>query len=503
MAIIIVFLVGVISLAVWWVHQNFSYWKRRGIPHDPPNIPKGNTSELMKTRQIADLFRETYCKYKGKTDGPFVGFYLYLKKSAIVTDIDFVKTVLIREFDKFHDRGLFHNEKDDPLTNHLVAIEGQKWRQLRQKMTPTFTSGKMKIMFPTVLEIGDEMIRVFAEKITGGPQPLNVADLVSRFSADVIGSCAFGLECNSLRNPNAEFVTMGKAAITERRYGKTADLFFFGAPKLAAKLRMKETVQKVEDFYMKIVRETVDYRLKDNVKRNDFMDMLIDMMIKYDKGNKQDGISFNELAAQAFIFFLAGFDTSSTSLGFALHELAVNQDIQDKLRTETDTVMAKYNGQLNYESIRELTYLDKVIDETLRKNPVVGHLIRICTQRYEHPNGKYFIEPGTGVVIPTLGIHHDPEFYPEPEKFKPERFDEDQVLQRPPCTFLPFGDGPRTCIGLRFGRMQIVVGLALLIHNFKFEVHPTKTTVPLKFKVTDVLLCSEGGVHLNVSKVPR
>ncbi|XP_034652027.1 probable cytochrome P450 6a20 [Drosophila subobscura] len=501
MAIVIVLLVGVVTLAVWWVHQNFSYWKRRGIPHDAPRIPSGNTAELMKTRQMSDLFGETYFKYKNKTDGPFVGFYLYFKKIAIVTDIDFVKTVLIREFDKFHDRGIFHNEQDDPLTNHLVAIEGQKWRQLRQKMTPTFTSGKMKNMFPSVLEVGDELVRVFAEKAQGGPQLLNVADFVSRFTADVIGSCAFGLECNSLRNPDAEFVTMGSAAIKERRYGKTVDLFIFGAPKLAAKLRMKATVQKVEDFYMKIIGETVDYRIKNNVKRNDFMDMLIDMKKQYDGGNKQDGITFNELAAQAFIFFLAGFETSSTAMGFALHELAVHQDIQDKLRKEIDAVMAKHNGKLSYDSMRELTYLDKVIDETLRKNPVVAHLIRICTQRYEHSNAKYFIEPGTGVVIPTWGIHHDPEFYPEPEKFIPERFDEDQVQQRPPCTFLPFGDGPRNCIGLRFGRMQIVVGLALLIHNFKFEVHPTKTTVPLKFRVDDILLSAEGGVHLNVSKI--
>ncbi|XP_017125415.1 probable cytochrome P450 6a20 [Drosophila elegans] len=503
MAVLLVLLVGVLTLAVWFVHQNFSYWKRRGIPHDAPKIPFGNTRELMKTMQLSDIFKRTYDNYKNKTDGPFVGFYMYFKKMAIVTDIDFAKTVLIRDFDKFHDRGVFHNERDDPLTANLVNIEGQKWKTLRQKLTPTFTSGKMKTMFPTILEVGDDLIRVIDQKASASKDSLEITDVLARFTADVIGTCAFGLDCHSLSDPKAEFVQMGKDAITKRRYGKSMDLLLFGAPKLAEKLRMKQSVQKVEDFYMNIIKDTVNYRVKNNVKRNDFMDMLIEMKLKYDNGDHQNGLTFNEIAAQAFIFFLAGFETSSTTMGFALYELAINQDVQDKLRKEIDSVLEKHNGKLDYDSMREMTYLDKVIDEAMRKRPVVGHLIRVATQRYEHSNPKYYIEEGTGVLVPTLAIHHDPEFYPEPEKFIPERFDVEQVQQRPACTFLPFGEGPRNCIGLRFGRMQVIVGMALLIHNFKFEVHPSKTVVPLEYRADDFLMSSKGGIHLKVSRVGK
>ncbi|XP_017071563.1 probable cytochrome P450 6a19 [Drosophila eugracilis] len=503
MFVLIGLLIGALTLAAWWVYQNYTYWKRRGIPHDPPNIPLGNTSELMRTMQLSHILKRIYFKYKNQTDGPFVGFYVYAKKFVVVTDIDFVKTVLIRDFDKFHDRGIFHNEKDDPLTSNLTTVEGQKWKTLRQKLTPTFTSGKMKIMFPTVLNVGDELIRVFDEKISSPPQTLEITNLLSRFTADVIGICAFGLQCNSLRDPKAEFVRMGNSAISERRHGRLVDLLLFGAPKLSAKLGFKSLLPEVEDFYMNIVKDTIEYRVKNNVTRNDFMDMLIEMKLKYDKGDKQDGLTFNEIAAQAFIFFLAGFETSSTTMGFALYELASHQDIQDKLRREVDTVLAKHNGKLYYDSMREMTYLEKVIDETLRMHPVVAHLVRIATKPYVYSNPKYYIEPDTGVLVPTLGIHHDPEFYPEPEKFIPERFDEEQVQQRPACTFLPFGDGPRNCIGLRFGRMQVIVGMALLIHNFKFELYPTKTSVPIKYKVGNILLSAEGGIHLNVSKIVK
>ncbi|KAH8277877.1 hypothetical protein KR018_009442, partial [Drosophila ironensis] len=501
MLILIGLLVGVLSLLAWWVHQTFTYWERRGIPHDPPKIPFGNTSELMKTMQLGQLVQRTYFKYKNTGEAPFAGFYVYMKKFAVITDIDFVKTVLIREFDKFHDRGVFHNEKDDPLTANLTTIEGQKWKTLRQKLTPTFTSGKMKNMFPLVQDVGDELIRVFHEKVVNSNETLEITELLARFTADVIGICAFGLECNSLRNPKAEFVTMGNSAITERRHGKLVHMLLFGAPKLSAKLGIKSLLQPVEDFYMNIVRDTIDYRVKNKVIRHDFMDMLIDLKLKYDNGNHEEGITFNELAAQAFIFFLAGFETSSTTMGFALYELASNPEIQDKVRREVDSVLEKHNGKLDYDSMKEMSYLEKVVDETLRKHPVVGHLVREATKTYVHSNPKYTIEKGTGVLVSVLGIQHDPEFYPDPEKFIPERFDEDQVQQRPPCTFLPFGDGPRNCIGLRFGRMQVMVGMALLLHNFKFELHPTKTSVPIKYKVNNILLSAEGGINLNVSKL--
>ncbi|XP_017124861.1 probable cytochrome P450 6a19 [Drosophila elegans] len=501
MAILLGLLVGALTLAVWWVLQNYTYWKRRGIPHDPPNIPLGNIGELWRTRPLAHILKRTYLKFKNKTDGPFVGFYAYAMKYIVITDIDFVKTVLVTDFNKFHDRGVYHNERDDPLTNNLTTIEGQKWRNLRHKLTPAFTPVKIKNMFPAVLGVAHELIQVIDEQISSSPQTIEVADLMARFTADVIGICAFGLECNSLRDPKAEFVKMGETALRERRHGFLVDLLVFGAPNLAVKLGIEMLLPSVQSFYMNIVRDTIDYRVKNKVTRNDFMDLLIDMKLKYDNGDKQDGLTFNEVAAQVYSFFLAGFETSSTTMGFALYELASNQDVQDKLRLEVDTVLARHDGQLNYDSLRELTYLEKVTDETLRKYPVVGHLVRIATKPYVHSSPKYFIEPGTGVLVSTLGIHHDPEFYPEPEKFIPERFDVEQVKKRPPCSFLPFGEGPRNCIGVRFGRMQVVVGLALLVHRFKFELHPTKTSVPVKYKIKNLLLSSEGGINLNVSRI--
>lgn len=104
------------------------------------------------------------------------------------------------------------------------------------------------------------------------------------------------------------------------------------------------------------------------------------------------------------------------------------------------------------------------------------------------------------VFIPVMAIHHDPEFYPNPEKFDPERFTHDEVQKRNPYTFLPFGIGPRACIGLRFGQLQAKIGMALFLQSFKVEVS-NKTVIPMQFEKHPFILTPNGGVFLQVTKI--
>lgn len=359
MALLIALIVIILSLIYYAARHRLGHWNRRGIPHETPSFPKGNIVDWPAKRQIGVLFKDYYLKFRN-SGSPFAGFLFFFSKTVVVTDLELVKRVLIKDFNNFENRGIFYNEVDDPLSASLFSIEGQKWRHLRHKLSPTFTSGKMKHMLPLVLKVGEEMSKVFAEKLST-PKELEITDLVGRYTADVIGSCAFGLECNSQRDLNAEFVTMGKRAVSERRYYGLLDFFIFGFPKFSRRLRLQMTVPEVADFYFRIVRETINYRLKTKEKRNDFMDMLIEMYEKEQAGNTEEGLTFEELAAQAFIFFVAGFETSSTTMGFALYELALHQDIQNKLRVEINEVLSKHNNVFTYDNIKQMEYLEQVV----------------------------------------------------------------------------------------------------------------------------------------------
>ncbi|EDW74201.1 uncharacterized protein Dwil_GK21513 [Drosophila willistoni] len=501
MALVLALFALLVSLLLFSARRRHSYWQRRGIPHDVPHPIWGNIGDWPKKKHIAYVFKDYYNKYKS-SKSPFAGFYFFFTKTAVLTDLELVKRVLVKDFNHFENRGVFYNEIDDPLSATLFSIEGQKWRHLRHKLTPTFTSGKMKHMFPIVTKVAEEMEKVFKDKVgnASGGKTLEVVDLVARYTADVIGTCAFGLKCNSLYEPKAEFVQIGRRAVTDRRYYGLLDFFIFGFPKLARRLHLKLNVQDVSDFYTRIVRDTINYRLKTKEKRGDFMDSLIEMYQKELEGDSEEGLTFDELLAQAFIFFVAGFETSSTTMGFALYELAQHQDIQNKIRKEVNEVLAKHNNEFTYESIKQMKYLEKSVMETLRKYPVLAHLTRLTNTDYTPDDSKYHIDKGTVVVIPALGIHYDPSIYPQPEKFQPERFTEEEIQARPPCTWLPFGDGPRNCIGLRFGLMQTCVGLAYLIKNYNFSVAP-ETPIPMKLVTKNILISAENGIPLKVEKL--
>lgn len=127
--------------------------------------------------------------------------------------------------------------------------------------------------------------------------------------------------------------------------------------------------------------------------------------------------------------------------------------------------------------------------ETLRKYPPVGNLDRKTKSDYHVPGTKIIIEKGVPVFIPVYAIQHDPTNYPNPEKFDPDRFESEEAKKRDAMTWLPFGDGPRNCIGLRFGMMQTQIGLAILLNDFEFSLG-SKTPVPLGFDPKVLILMS-------------
>ncbi|KAH8252936.1 hypothetical protein KR032_002757, partial [Drosophila birchii] len=488
-------------LMVKWCNS-MRYWQEKGIPCEEPHILMGSMKGVRTKRSFSEIWMDYYKKFRGT--GPFAGFYWFRRPAVFVLETSLAKTILIKEFNKFTDRGFYHNEQDDPLSGQLFLLDGHKWRSMRNKLSSTFTSGKMKYMFPTVIKVAHEFTDVFGQMVDKAPPAIEVTELLARFTTDVIGTCAFGIECSSLKDPEAEFRVMGRRSLIDQRHGIIGILMVNNFPNLARRFHMKITAKPIEKFFMRIVRETVSFREQNNIRRNDFMDQLIDLknkpLITSEKGENIN-LTIEEIAAQAFVFFSAGFETSSTTMGFALYELAQNQEIQDRVREEVLKISEKYGGELNYESVKELVYVDQVISETLRLYTVLPVLNRECLEDFVVPdNPKYVIKKGMRIIIPAGAMHRDERLYPNPDTFNPDNFSPERVKERDSVEWLPFGDGPRNCIGMRFGQMQTRIGLALLMKDFKFSVCE-KTTIPMKYHKEMFLVASESGIYLKVERV--
>lgn len=355
-------LVSIVTAIYGYFKYAFRYWKLKGVPSDDPVIPYGSVKELGKTLHLSEITKMLYEKYK-PTGAKICGAYMLTRPIAIVLDLEVIRNIFVKDFAYFSERGLYYNERDDPLTSNMLTLNGEKWKILRLKMTPLFTSAKIKCMFPLITGIADRF-RDSLFDLSTKTDEIEIGELCARFTTDIIGTCAFGIECNSLNDPNAAFRVYSHRLLTQPKFKALAVQLLNDFEDVGRALRIKMFNDDVSDFFIKITNETVEYREKNNIKRNDFMDMLIELK---NQGDTDDGkaLTLNELYAQAFIFFMAGFETSSTTLTYCLYELAMNQDIQSKARHAVQEAYQKYNGEFTYEMSLDIPYIDQVLEGKL------------------------------------------------------------------------------------------------------------------------------------------
>nr|QQL94343.1 cytochrome p450 6a14-like protein [Prodiamesa olivacea] len=485
-------LLAIATLVVWYVKKSFSFWSDLGVTQFPVSFPRGNFVGVGIVRNFSEVMLEYYEKTK-QAGVKFSGIYSFTRPLFLATDLELVKSILVRDFNVFPNRGVYFNEKHDPISAHIFNLENEPWRNLRQKLSPTFTSGKLKMMYGTIHDATEKLLETIGKQVSETGQ-LEVKDVLARFTTDIIGTTAFGIDCNSLENKDSKFYVMGCRIFTQvpTQFVRFLTGTFKG---LSRKLGVVLTDKEVSDFYMQITKETVEYREKNpQIKRQDFMSLLVDM-------KKSNILTVEQIAAQSFVFYLAGFETSSSTMTYCMYELSINEEIQEKVRRSVKKVLEKHNNELTYEAVNDMDYLEQCVSETLRKYPVVPVLIRTPVKAYKIPGTNIVIPKNQPVLIPVQAIQMDPEIYPEPEKYDPDRFEPEEIKKRHQFSYLPFGEGPRICIGMRFGLLEAKIGLARILLNYKFKLDRSKTSVPLKMMPKSFVLSPTESIFLNVEKI--
>jgi cytochrome P450 family 6 len=297
------------------------------------------------------------------------GLYFMTNLIYVPLDLEYVKKVLTKDFHNFVDRGIYYNEKKDPIGAHLFAIGGAKWRNLRTKLTPTFTSGKLKSMFQTLVDC-EPNLQEKVEVECKNKRPVDIKEVLGCYTTDIIGSCVFGLDCNTFKEDDSPFRRYGKKVFSASTFRRLQSAICQSFPNVSRFIVIRQIPKDISDFFTKVVKDTVEYREKNSYTRKDFMQLLIDLKnnkLAEEEGYKHDGktLTMDKITAQSFIFFLAGFETASTTMTFALYDLAKNQEIQKKVRHEMETVLARHEGKITYDSVQEMKYLNQVLDGTV------------------------------------------------------------------------------------------------------------------------------------------
>ncbi|XP_037039470.1 probable cytochrome P450 9f2 [Bradysia coprophila] len=497
------------------------YFVRKGIPFLKPAFLFGSRHDLLlRNRPLTETIRNWYNEYP---DAKMIGLFEFSTPTFVVRDPKLLKKLTVKEFDSFADHKSFIGEDVDPLFGRaLFSLQGQKWRDMRATLSPAFTGSKMRQMFEFVSSVGQQVATTLKTQIeNGGESCFEFKDLARKFTVDTIATCAFGIEVNSFAHPTNDFHRIaGKVANFSSFLTTLKFVGYFAAPKLMRALKIKFFDEETTEFFQKAINETMRIRERDGIIRHDMINLLIQAKqgkLTHEKEleTKKTVEGFatveesqvgknavtrkwedDDLYAQCFIFFFAGFDTVSTVMTFMAYELMVNTDAQRKLQDEIDEMNGALDGKkVNYEQIQGMKYMDQVVCETLRLWPPAPAVDRLCVKDYEiqYDDTKFMMEKGKNFYIPIYGIHHDERYFENAEKFDPERFSEENRRNIDPDTYIPFGLGPRNCIGSRFALMELKTIIYYLLLNFDF-VPTEKTQIPLKLSNNPTQLQAEKGV---------
>ena len=450
-------IVTLLLLFYYYFTRKYDYWKIRNVPYAKPTFLLGNYGDLILERKYCGETVQDICKEF--PEEKFIGAFHGTEPVLIPMDPDIIKLIVTKDFYYFHGRESSKNSDKLPAPLNLFGTYGDSWRVIRQNMTPLFTSAKMKNMFHLIANCSLEFQSMLDREIKISEEQ-EVIPMTTRFTMDCIGACAFGIDTKTMteeedNNPFRRIIRSSKPpkSLIYLR------LFSSIWPKIFYAFRSRQSKNQL-DFLFNLITAVMTQREYKPSGRNDFVDLIMSWKekqqiegdsIKSMKTGESEKVTLvaddDLLLAQCYVFFAAGFKTSTTALGYTLYELAKNEDIQKKTLDEIDAYLANHGNKLNYDCVTDLPYLDAVIDEALRYYPVLGVIPRELMEDYTMPGGAK-LDKGMRVQLPVMYLHHNPKFYPEPEVFRPERFLGEERRKINPYVYLPFGEGPRVCIGM-------------------------------------------------------
>ncbi|XP_073960471.1 cytochrome P450 6k1-like [Choristoneura fumiferana] len=487
-------LAGLLGWLAVLFHQRNQYWARRGIPHTPPHPIVGSFSFLFK-KNVGIWMRDLRLQHSS----PLVGIWVFWKPVLVVADPQIARRVLIQDSDLFRNRYISSGKSDPIGSQNLFTVNDPTWTNVRRRLTYIFTAAKLKAMQEFTTGKSQDVVNRIKE-YNSENKPVDLRVLFSDVTTDIFGTFAFGIQTDSVKTGDSVLRAVTRTFQEFDVYRGMCWLSIFFWPGLVDIFRFSLFPKKTTDFFKKTVNEIIEYRIKNKVEKSD----LLDALIKMKKEGLDEGQEFDDnlLAAQATIMLQGGFDTTAGTLTFTMNELAHYPDIQERLYNElVEAKEQKNNEDLGFNDLEKLTYLNCVIKEVLRKYPPMGWLDRVAATDYPI-NAKLTLPRGTPVYVNAIGMHYDPQYFPDPHVFNPDRFLPENESSVVPFSYMPFGDGPRMCIGMRFAQMTMRTVISEIVLNLQLKPKPGfPTPDKVEFETKGLFLLP--GAPLCLDFVPR
>ncbi|CAK8684861.1 unnamed protein product [Clavelina lepadiformis] len=474
-----ILVISAIVLFRFYIHKKWQFFKSRNVPYDQPSLlGLGNLVSFLKDPD-AIFTHDLECK---KKYGPIFGLYFWLSPVLIIGDPEILKQIFIKEFSTFPDRQKqFIKVNGKEMNTSLLSTTGDQWKRIRSTLTPTFSSSKLKAMMGIIEQCSDKTVESLKEISDTKGGRFDAKETFGRLSLDVICSAAFSANVHSQEGQETpKIIQMAKKAFGIS-FSSPVMLLIFMFPWLETVLSKFDWSVFPRDmltYFRGLTEALIEKRKSNDLKqRVDLMQLMLNVKVSEEdvKNGATKGMTLNEIIGNSMIMILAGYETTGNAMLFLAYNLATHKDVQEKVQQEIEETIKEYGG-LTYDGINNMKYLTMCINESLRLYSPVARNARIAERDFTI-NGLN-IPKGTLIHVPVYGMCHDDEYWDEPFEFKPERMEDMNKID--PMLYMPFGAGPRNCIGMRFALMEIKMGFCKLLQKFDLDVCEDTPSAPLK-----------------------
>ncbi|XP_023216470.1 cytochrome P450 3A8-like isoform X1 [Centruroides sculpturatus] len=465
--------------------KNNNFWESQGVcvVKKHPILGSFNVM-LLKQCHMEDM--ENYKKL-----GRIYGRYDGQTPILVIGDPEILKKVLVKDFNVFPNRRPI--QFGDPVIDNSVGmLEGSDWKRVRSVLTSLSTGSKLRKILYLVEDCSDSTIERLS-KVAKSGESVDMKPLFGKYVIDIIASCAFGIKIDAEDNTNPFIINANKLLQSFFSWRSFMTVMF---PQIMKIFKISLFNPESTKFFQKFVLNAINKRKNSGKVRFDFLQMLMETeMTENNNGHVANGkvsqaknMNLDEIVSQCCGFFIAGYHSTSFTLSNLFYNLALYPEYQDRMREEINNILENTNS-IDYEKLNEMKYVEAAILETLRMYPALVRPEREAADDYKIDKLNINIKKGMLISVAVCGMHYDPEWYPEPEKFNPERFvnTETASAYTSSCIYLPFGTGPRSCVGMRFALMIMKLCIAKILKNFQFRLAP-ECEYPPQLDSKDALL---------------
>ena len=374
------------------------------------------------------------------------------KKVMIVHHPDYIKYVL-QDNNRNYVKSFGYEVLKMLLGNGLLTSEGEFWKKQRRLIQPAFSRERLASLTKIMTDCVEELMNDLEKKC--GKGSFNIQKEMMAFALNVVARSLFSSDVKDLISQVGDNMDVANEAAIDR----IRDPFRLPpwVPTLK-NVREKRAIQSLDKIIMKII----DDRRKTNVEREDLMGMLMAAQDE-ETGERMDD---RQLRDEAMTLFLAGHETTALALTWLCYCLHKNPEVERKVFEEARQTL---NGRIpGHGDFQKLDYTRQVIEEGMRLYPPAWMVGRKALEDDEI--GGFRVPKGYNLLMPTFIVHRDPQWWDEPEKFKPERFEKEKVKDRHRFAYFPFGGGQRLCVGNNFAIMEMMLAVSMLIQKFHFRL---------------------------------